>query len=182
MATQHVLTCPVCHAALLIEHSDQVGGQVISNLVLLDAAAETPEAAAARATYDAAQDATIAAQDALAKAQADLDDAVKETPPDDTKILAASAAVSKAQGDLDAAKLAEADAQANYEKIRNTPPPPPIGTLSPDGRWEWGGTEWILRPLEPPPLPAGVTPQPETAAEEVAEEKAESPAEVVANG
>lgn len=40
MATQHALTCPQCHSQLLIEHRDTIGGQVISNLVLVK---ETPD-------------------------------------------------------------------------------------------------------------------------------------------
>lgn len=60
----HVLTCPVCHSALLIAHNTSLGGQVMDNLVLLDSAPETAEAAAEREALEASQAAEAPAEEA----------------------------------------------------------------------------------------------------------------------
>jgi multidrug efflux pump subunit AcrA (membrane-fusion protein) len=163
----HVLTCPVCHSALLIAHNTSLGGQVMDNLVLLDSAKETALAAAARATLEAAQAATVAAQEKLDTAVAALESARQATPPDDAKVTAAEADVATAKAEFDAAVKEEADAQTAYDAALAVPPPPAVGTLSPDGNWTWTGDEWEEVAKTPPPLPAGVVA--ETPAEEAAE-------------
>lgn len=167
----HALTCPVCHSSLLIAHNTSLGGEVVDNLVLLDAAAETPAAAKGRTDWEAA----VAAQEA---AQKTLDEAAAATPVDDAKLSEANVA-------LIAAQQATAAAEAAYAKARALPTPPAVGTLSPDGQWSWSGDEWQEVAKTPPPLPPGVVA--ETPAEEATEEAAETPAEeaaepVTANG
>ena len=173
MSTTHAVTCPVCHAALLIENRDSIGGQVIPNLVVLDSAKETPETTRARVAMEAAQIKVDDAATARDKAQGALDAAAAATPIDDAKVAKASADLTAAQAALTAAE-AELDlAVEAYEEARIQPLPPQAGTLSPDGKWEWDGTKWVLLPPQPPPLPAGfeAAEEPgETAATEVAEE------------
>jgi hypothetical protein len=169
----HVLTCPVCHSALLIAHNTSLGGQVMDNLVLLDSAKETPVAAAARATLETAQAATVAAQEKLDTAVTALEAARQATPPDDAKVTAAEADVVTAKTEFDTAVKAEADAQVAYDKALATPPPPAVGTLSPDGEWSWSGEEWQEVAKTPPPLPAGVVA--ETAPEEALEDEPITP-------
>ena len=126
MSTTHVLTCPVCHSSLLVENRDSIGGVVQPNLVLLDSAKETPEAATARGTWETAQTAKEAAQEKLDTAVAALEAARQATPPDDAKVVAAEADVATAKTEFDAASKAEADAQVAYEAALTTPPPAPV--------------------------------------------------------
>jgi hypothetical protein len=164
----HVLECPNCHSLLLIAHNTSLGGVVQDNLVLVDSAKETPAAAAARATWEAAVTAQDTAQKALDAAQATLDTDAAATPVDDAKIATDTAAVDKAKADLATATKATADADAAYTAARNLPLPPAIGALSPDGNWSWTGDEWEEVTKTPPPLPPGVVA--ETPAEEAAED------------
>lgn len=156
MATQHVLTCPNCHASLLLEHSDSVGGVVKPNVLLLDYAEETPVAAKARGTLDTATAALVDAEAALTKAQTTLAEANAKIPPDADQVKSATDARDQAQQVRDQAQAEVDDAAEQYERARNLPPPPPIGTLSPDGHWKWMGTEWQEVAATPPPLPAAV--------------------------
>jgi hypothetical protein len=169
----HILECPNCHSLLLIAHNTSLGGTVMDNLVLVDSATETPAAAAARATYEAAVAAQEAAQTALDAAQATLDTDSAATPVDDAKVAADSEAVTKAQTDLATATQATADADVAYTAARNLPPLPAVGSLSPDGQWSWSGDEWEEVAKTPPPLPAGVVA--ETPAEEAAEDAPVTP-------
>jgi len=173
MSSTHVLTCPICHAALLIENRDAIGGISVPNLVFLDSAKETPAASRARVVWETAQIKVEDLTSARDKAQIALDEEAAKTPPDDGKLSTLSVAVTKAQADLDAAVLEVASAQTAYDEARIVPLPPQAGTLSPDGKWEWDGSKWVLLPPAPPPLPAGFVA--ETPAEEAAEDAPVTP-------
>jgi hypothetical protein len=182
MSTQHILTCPVCHTSLLVEHADSIGGSVGSNVVLIDYAKETARAAAARKVLEDATSKMEAADAAVAKATTDNEAAqaaaTADTPPDDAKVAAAQKTAADLATAVEAQTAAQAvvdQAAADYEVARKTPPPPPVGFLSPDGNWEWDGAKWAEVTPKPPPLPPGV----DLPVEAPAAAPAQVPAEVV---
>jgi hypothetical protein len=171
MATQHALTCPVCHATLLVEHSDSIGGTVQSNVILIDHAVEPPKVTVAREAWEAAQGKYANALVASGAAQAALDAAAAEDPIDDAKIRTLNAEVVKANEATALALQASVDAEAAYKAARSAPLPPEVGFLSQDGKWSWGGSAWVAVEPVPPPMPAGF--EAEEVGETPAAEKAE---------
>jgi hypothetical protein len=180
MATQHALTCPVCHASLLIEHSDSIGGSVMSNLILIDSSEETPKVKVAREAWEAAQVKYADAVKAGGVAQAALDAEAAQETPDPVKVKALEEEVAKTTEATAAALQESLDAEAAYKAARAAPLPPEVGFLSPDGKWSWGGTAWVAVEPVPPPLPAGFE-APEEAGEPVAVELTEEQKEAEAH-